>query len=75
MQSSRRFQASNRDEPCGRLTGAAGIELPEHRNPEQGGAEGSLKGKFRVTASEDAPAENQPIKLRHPEPVRRPPSS
>lgn len=36
--------------------GVGGIGLPEHRNPEQGGVEGRLKGKFRVESSDAAPA-------------------
>jgi hypothetical protein len=37
--------------------GVGGMELPEHRNPAQGGVEGSLIGKFRQEPSDNAPLE------------------
>lgn len=54
-QRSNRFQASIRGEAWGAPAGAGGIELPEHRNPEQGGVEGRFSGMFRNESSDDAP--------------------
>jgi hypothetical protein len=56
VQSPKRFQASIRGEAWGMPRGVGGIELPEHPNPEQGGVEGRLRGKFCVDSSDVAPA-------------------